>query len=146
MSTINAAVKGIRDYVCKNYGAKASEVLRKMSLYKALSQAMECTPYVKESKTKGGWFLFHINKDYEMNGVSIKDAIVWHSSRERPLDKLLDEFLDAFRSRNAHYTSFDFADGCGSCTLKTNVPYYDTDDELKMQCVLAGTWVDIETA
>lgn len=136
----------LREYVFEHCGSNAHEILRKMSLAKALSRMLGCACHLKSSSSHEGYFRMVLIKDFDMNEVVLNDVIVWHSRKEEPLHKLFDVFLNEFKSRNAYHATFDFENDQGSCTLKLNVPYYESDDELQTQAVLAGKWVDIETA
>ena len=142
----NKNLEKIKKYVTEHYGNKASFLLRKTSLLRGLANAMGCYAYLKIDWHHDGYFFIKLVKDFDLGNVSLKNVVIWQSSEFKPFGKVLDEFLNAFRCKNAHFTNLEFNGNNGSCDVKLDVPYYETDDELQMQCVLAGTWVDIEAA
>lgn len=142
----NKNLEKIKKYVTEHYGNKASFLLRKTSLLRGLANVMGCHAYMTNNNHREGYFLISLVKDFDFGNVSLKDVVIWQSSEFKPYGKVLDEFLNAFRCKNAHFTNLEFNGNNGSCDIKLDVPYYETDDELQMQCVLAGTWVDIEAA
>lgn len=142
----NKNLEKIKKYVTGHYGNKAPLFLRKTSLLKGLADAMGCNAYIKNDSHYEGYFFINLVKDFDFGNVSLKDVVIWQSSEFKPFGKVLDEFLNAFRCKNAHFINLEFNGNNGSCDIKLDVLYYETDDELQMQCVLAGTWVDIEAA
>lgn len=142
----NKNLEKIKKYVTEHCCNKAPLFLRKTSLLKGLANAMGCHAYIKNDSCREGYFFINLVKGFDFGNVSLKDVVIWQSSEFKPFGKVLDEFLNAFRCKNAHFINLEFNENNGSCDIKLDVPYYETDYELQMQCVLAGTWVDIEAA
>ena len=143
---VNKDLGKIKKYVTEHYGNEAPSLLRKMSLIKGLANSMGCHACLKIDWHHEGYFFIKLVKDFDLGNVSLKNVVIWQSSESKSLGKVLDEFLNSFRCKNAHFTDLEFDDDNGFCDIKLDVPYYETDDDLQLQCVLAGTWVDIEAA
>ena len=99
---VNNDLEKIKKYVTKHYGNEAPSLLRKMSLIKGLANSMGGHAYLKIDWHHEGYFFIKLVKDFDLGNVSLKSVVIWQSSESKCLGRVFDEFLNAFRCKNAH--------------------------------------------